>query len=160
MAVDRRVVNSILSLNDQYPYIRGLVAQSGVKSTKVEYRWEKRLKGKSKNNFIDLIDQAINGFISTSRIPARFALLFGFLISLIGMTLALINLAIAIFSDNVFPQGIPTIIIGMFLFGGLQLLFLGLIGEYVLSIHGQIKPEPPMFEIERINFDIIWKENT
>ena len=49
-------------------------------------------------------------------------------------------------------SGIPTIIVAIFLFGGIQLLFFGIIGEYILSIHGQVRKSPPMFEIKKINF--------
>jgi hypothetical protein len=112
----------------------------------------KRERGKSKNNFIALIDQAINGFVSTSRIPARLALLGGFILSFFGFAYALFTIIAVLTSGGSAPVGIPTIIVGIFLMGGVQLLFLGLIGEYILSIHGQVRRTPPMFEIERINF--------
>jgi glycosyltransferase involved in cell wall biosynthesis len=152
LLADRRVVNSILEVDDQYPYIRGLIAQTAVKSTSVPYTWVKRKHGKSKNSFISLIDQAINGFVSTSRIPARLALLGGFIFSGLGVLFAIFTLFMTIFSNSAYPVGIPTIIIGIFLLGGVQLLFLGILGEYILSIHGQVRRIPPMFEIEKINF--------
>ena len=152
LLADKKVIDSILAVDDQYPYIRGLIAQTGVKSTSVSYTWVKRERGKSKNNFIALIDQAINGFVSTSRVPARLALLGGFILSFLGVAYALFTIVMAITSSGSAPVGIPTIIVGIFLMGGVQLLFLGLIGEYILSIHGQVRRTPPMFEIERINF--------
>ena len=151
LLADRRVIDSVLSVDDQYPYIRGLIAQSSIKSTSVPYTWVRRKHGKSKNNFIDLIDQAINGFVSTSRVPARLALLGGFLMSGIGVLYALFTVGLVLTSNNSVPVGIPTIIVGIFLLGGLQLLFLGIIGEYVLSIHGQVRKSPPMFLVEKIN---------
>ena len=149
LLADKKVIDSIL---DQYPYIRGLIAQTGVKSTSVPYTWVKRERGKSKNNFIALIDQAINGFVSTSRVPARLALLGGFILSFLGFAYALFTVISVWTSDGTAPVGVPTIIVGIFLLGGVQLLFLGLIGEYILSIHGQVRRTPPMFETERINF--------
>ena len=153
LLADKKVVDSVLSVDDQYPYIRGLIAQTGVKSSSVSYTWVKRERGKSKNNFIALIDQAINGFVSTSRTPARLALLGGFTLSILGFIYGLLTIFLAITSEGRAPVGIPTIIIGIFLLGGIQLFFLGLIGEYVLSVHGQVRRTPPMFEIERINFE-------
>jgi glycosyltransferase involved in cell wall biosynthesis len=153
LLADKKVVDSVLSVDDQYPYIRGLIAQTGVKSSSVSYTWVKRERGKSKNNFIALIDQAINGFVSTSRTPARLALLGGFTLSILGFVYGLLTIFLAINSQGRAPVGIPTIIIGIFLLGGIQLFFLGLIGEYVLSVHGQVRRTPPMFEIERINFE-------
>ena len=152
LLADKKVIDSILAVDDQYPYIRGLIAQTGVKSTSVSYTWVKRERGKSKNNFIALIDQAINGFVSTSRVPARLALLGGFILSFFGFAYALFTVIMVLTSNGSAPVGIPTIIVGIFLMGGVQLLFLGLIGEYILSIHGQVRRTPPMFEIERINF--------
>ena len=152
LLADKKVIDSILVVDDQYPYIRGLIAQTGVKSASVPYTWVRRERGKSKNSFISLIDQAINGFVSTSRVPARLALLGGFLLSFLGFAYAIFTAVMVLISDGTAPVGIPTIIVGIFLLGGVQLLFLGLIGEYILSIHGQVRRTPPMFEIERINF--------
>jgi glycosyltransferase involved in cell wall biosynthesis len=152
LLADKKVIDSILVVDDQYPYIRGLIAQTGVKSTSVPYTWVRRERGKSKNSFISLIDQAINGFVSTSRVPARLALLGGFLLSFFGFAYAIFTAIMVLISDGTAPVGIPTIIVGIFLLGGVQLLFLGLIGEYILSIHGQVRRTPPMFEVERINF--------
>jgi len=152
LLADKNVIDSILIVDDQYPYIRGLIAQTGVKSASVPYTWVRRERGKSKNSFISLIDQAINGFVSTSRVPARLALLGGFLLSFFGFAYAIFTAIMVLISDGTAPVGIPTIIVGIFLLGGVQLLFLGLIGEYILSIHGQVRRTPPMFEVERINF--------
>lgn len=153
LLADNKVINSILAVDDQYPYIRGLIAQTDVRSTSIPYTWVKRQRGKSKNSFISLIDQAINGFVSTSRVPARFALLGGFSVSFFGLGYAAITIIKVVTSDVYIPVGIPTIIVGLFLLSGVQLLFLGIIGEYILSIHGQIRRVPAMFEIERINFE-------
>jgi glycosyltransferase involved in cell wall biosynthesis len=152
LLADKKVIESILAVDDQYPYIRGLIAQTGVRSASIPYVWVKRKRGKSKNSFISLVDQAINGFVSTSRVPARLALLSGFILSMLGVGYAIFTAALVVTSSTNTPVGIPTIIIGIFLLGGIQLFFLGLIGEYILSIHGQVRQVPPMFETERINF--------
>jgi len=153
LLADKKVIDSILKRDDDYPYIRGLIAQTAVKSEQVEYTWVKRRRGKSKNSFLQLIDQAVNGFVSTSRLPARIALLAGFVVSIIGLCGALITFTAFMLNRETAPVGVPTIIVSIFLFGGLQLLFLGIIGEYVLSIHGQVRRIPPLFELERINFE-------
>ena len=152
LLADRKVIDSILSLQDHYPYIRGLIAQTGVRYAEVEYNWAKRLRGKSKNNLVALLDQAINGFVTTSRVPARISLILGFCLSAFGVIFAGLTVIVSILNDGSIPIGIPAIIVGVFFLGGIQLFFLGLIGEYVLSIHGQVRPTPPMFELERINF--------
>jgi polyisoprenyl-phosphate glycosyltransferase len=153
LLADKRVIQSILTVDDAYPYIRGLIAQTAVKSSSIPYTWVRRERGRSKNSFIDLIDQAINGFVSTSRIPARLALLSGFFFSILGFLGAIATFVAFLINRDGAPVGIPTIIVSIFLFGGIQLLFFGIIGEYVLSIHGQVRRKPPMFEVERVNFD-------
>jgi hypothetical protein len=153
MMIDKKIADPIVALRDHYPYIRGLVAQSTSESASVPYTWEKRKAGKSKANFIALLDQAINGLISTSRVPARLALVSGFIISGIGILIGLWSLIANLFFNNGTIHGIPTIVVALFLFGGIQIFFLGLIGEYVLSIHAQVRPLPSAFEINSINFD-------
>lgn len=153
LLADRRVINSILAVDDTYPYIRGLIAQTEVPSRSVPYVWVKRQRGKSRNGYLDLLDQAINGFISTSRLPARIALIFGFILSFIGISGALAALVLTLINRQGILPGIPTLIIAVFCFSGFQLFFLGVIGEYVLSIHSQVRRNPSMFEIERVNFN-------
>lgn len=152
LLADKRVIDSILALDDEYPYIRGRIAQTGVKSTSVPYTWVAREKGKSKNSYLDLIDQGMNGFISTSRVPARIALLLGFILSILGICLAFFTALSFLGNHSQVSKGTPTIIVVLFLFGGVQLFFTGLIGEYVLSIHSQVRKNPPIFEIDRVNF--------
>ena len=154
LLADKRVIQSILTVDDAYPYIRGLIAQTAVRSSSIPYTWVRRERGRSKNSFIDLIDQAINGFVSTSRIPARLALLSGFFFSILGFLGAIATFVAFLINREGAPVGIPTIIVSIFLFGGIQLLFFGIIGEYVLSIHGQVRRTPPMFEVEKINFNL------
>lgn len=153
MMIDRSIVNAILALDDQYPYIRGLVAQSVDISSSVKYTWEKREQGKSKSNWFSLFDQAINGLVSTSRIPARLALVGGFVMSGFGFLAGILSLILNLFNGDAVNNGIPTVIVAIFIFSGVQLFFLGLIGEYVLSIHSQVRKFPKPFDRELINFD-------
>jgi hypothetical protein len=90
--------------------------------------------------------------VSTSRAPARATLLLGFFFSALGILGAIATFSIFLFNRNEVQVGVPTLIVTVLFFGGLQLLFLGLIGEYVLSIHNQVRPRPPVFELEKINF--------
>lgn len=153
LLADKRVIKSVLEVDDTYPYIRGLIAQTAAQSSSVNYTWEKRKYGKSRNSFIDLLDQAINGLVSTSRVPARIALVFGFLLSLVGILGGVATVVLSLTTHQQISPGIPTLIVAVFCFSGFQLLFLGLIGEYVLSIHSQIRRTPAMFELERVNFE-------
>jgi len=151
LLADRKVIDSVLKVDDEYPYIRGLIAQTKVPSKFVYYSWAKRSQGKSKLNYLQLIDQALNGFVATSRIPARLMLLSGFIAAFLGLLGALITTLLVLLTNVVAAPGIPTIIVSILFFGGIQMFFIGLIGEYVLSIHGQVRKNPPVFDIERIN---------
>jgi glycosyltransferase involved in cell wall biosynthesis len=153
LLADKRIIESIIDIDDEYPYIRGLIAQTGAKSAKVEYVWQRRGFGKSKNNFLSLIDQGLNGFISTSRAPARLIMLVGFLLSMLAIISAFLMLLLFVLNPVRPALGIPTLIVSGLFLGGVQLLFLGTIGEYVLSIHSQVRKRPSMFEVERINFE-------
>jgi polyisoprenyl-phosphate glycosyltransferase len=154
LLADKRVIKSILDVDDTYPYIRGLIAQTAVRASSVEYNWQRRKHGKSRNSLIDLLDQAINGFVSTSRLPARIALVFGFFLSFMGILGAVTVVIMTIIGSQNTLAGIPALLVAVFCFSGFQLLFLGIIGEYVLSIHSHIRRAPSMFEIEKVNFDL------
>lgn len=148
----RHVIDAVIVALGSYPYLRGLVAQTTQRFTTVPYEWGIREHGKSRNSIPDLIDQALNGFVSTAKTPIRWALFSGVILSIIGVITGFVNLGIFIFGSVNTTPGIPTLIVGMFFFGGLQLFFLGLIGEYVMSVHSEVRPGPGMIEIEKINF--------
>jgi hypothetical protein len=146
------LIDSISKVGGTYPYIRGLVAQTRPAFDTVTYDWAVRDIGKSRNSLPDLIDQALNGLVTTARTPLRIALFAGVVASMLGVVLGIVNLILFASGATEATSGIPTLIVATFLFGGFQLFFIGLIGEYVLSLHAEIRPEPPMFERERINF--------
>ena len=150
--ISSAVRDAIVQIKDENPYVRGLIAKTDGKSVSIPYVWEKRKKGKSKTSTIILTDVAMNGVVSTSYVPARIALIFGFLTSALGIIGGIIYFVLSIFTAGSTASGIPTIIISIFFLGGVQLFFLGLIGEYVLSIHRQIKPEPPVTSTREANF--------
>ncbi len=153
LLADRRVVETVLETNDYYPYLRGMFAMTGVRSLAIPYRKVKRKKGKSKENIFTYLNHAINGFISTSRIIPRLSFIFGILIAVISILLAFLNLSIYFTKgNNSNTKGIPTIVIAMLFIGGVQLFFLGLIGEYVQAIYRQVRRIPKAFQLEKINF--------
>lgn len=149
----REVIDAVNAVGGSYPYIRGLIAQTNPRFDVVHYEWAVRTVGRSKNSIPDLIDQALNGLVSTARTPIRWALFLGVVFAIVGVAIGIVNLILFLVSGSDAAQGIPTLIVATFLFGGVNLFFLGLIGEYILSIHSSVRPEPPMFERERINFE-------
>jgi glycosyltransferase involved in cell wall biosynthesis len=148
----RDVIDTVMKVAGTYPYIRGLIAKTSPRYELVHYDWAVRTVGKSRNSIPDLIDQALNGVVATARSPIRWALFLGMIMSILGVGIGIVNLVLFLVAGSDAQQGIPTLIVATFLFGGVNLFFLGLIGEYILSIHSAVRQEPPMFERERINF--------
>ncbi len=151
--IDRCVVDALRKFDDYYPYIRGMIASCGFKSTGVEYTWKARKKGFSKNRLFHLIDQGLNGMISFTRVPMRLCLLFGFMLSACSILFSVFTLTWHLVANGpVAPPGIPTLIVALFFFSGVQFFFLGVLGEYICAIHSQVRKRPLVIEKERLNF--------
>lgn len=152
--IDRRVVHALRQFDDYYPYVRGMIAACGFRSKGIEYTWRARQRGVSSNNAYRLVDQALNGLISTSNVPMRLCLIAGICIASISIMAALVHLVLNIVFYQLFaPPGIPTLIVALFFFAGVQLFFLGVLGEYISAIHSQVRSRPLVIERERLNFD-------
>lgn len=150
--IDRAVLHEIIQVDDYYPYIRGLVAKTAMPYSCVPYQWGIRQRGNSKNNVFNLIDQALNGIISSSKTPIRVCILIGILCSVLSLFYALISLILNIFSLGSVTAGIPTLIVAQFFFNGLILFFFGILGEYVSAIHEQVRRGPAMIPLDLVNF--------
>lgn len=151
--LDRKVIVAMRQFKDAYPFVRIMPFQVTSRTIGVPYRWRARVAGVSHNRLIHLIDQGLNGIISTTQAPTRVVLLGGVAIASVSLVYAAANIVSAL----LFPQpevatGIRTLIAGMFFFNGLLLFAVGLIGEYVLAIHQQVRHPPRVVERERINF--------
>ncbi len=154
--LDKRIIEAMRRFEDAYPFVRAMPFQCTSRTIAVPYRWRAREAGVSKNRLIHLIDQGLNGFIATTHVPIRLALFSGVLISACSILYAIINVISSLLAPE--PEvgaGIRTLIAGMFLFNGIILFFLGVLGEYVLSIHQQVRRPPRVVERERINFDTV-----
>jgi polyisoprenyl-phosphate glycosyltransferase len=152
--VDRRVVEAMRSVRDGYPFMRMMTFECGGRAVGVSYNWRARQKGLSKNRFTALIDQALNGLVSFTTAPLRIGLLVGFSLSILSIAYSIVNLILGLLLyQRVAEPGIMTLIVALFFFGGVQLFFMGMIGEYILAIYGQVREKPVVFERERINFD-------
>lgn len=151
--VDRRVVNAMRQVHDGYPFMRMMTFECGGRSVGVPYRWRARKKGISKNNASALIEQGLNGLVSFTHTPLRLGLYIGFAISILSLFYAFVNLLVGlVLYQKIAEPGILTLIVALFFFSGVQLFFMGMIGEYVLAIYGQVRQKPVVFERERINF--------
>lgn len=148
---DKKFIEVLRNLDEPYPYFRGLIGELGFERAEIPYTQPKREKGRSKNSFYDLYDMAMLGFVSHSKLPLRLASFIGFGVSILSILVALIYLVYKLLDWNDFQLGIAPLVIGIFFFGGVQLFFLGIIGEYIGAIFTQVKNRPLVIEKERIN---------
>jgi glycosyltransferase involved in cell wall biosynthesis len=150
---DRKIVEVLRNLDDPTPYFRGMVAEIGFDKGFVEYVQPLRKHGQSRHSLFDLLDYAILGLVSNSQAPLRLMTLVGFATSIASLSVTLVYLFMKLLFWSALPLGIAPILVGMFFFASLQFLFLGILGEYVGSIHERVKRRPLVIEKERINFD-------
>lgn len=149
---DKTVVEKLRKINDPYPYFRGLLNEIGETVETVKFNQPNRLLGKTKNNFFTLYDIGMLGIVKHSRMPLRFMILIGFLSSLISFGIAIFYLIYKILFWNSFELGIAPLVIGIFLFASIQILLIGIIGEYIGIILLHQRNMPLVVEKERINF--------
>ena len=153
--LDKKIYQELLNFDDYYPYTRGIIATLSSNSFGIEYTWKKRLKGKSKTSILKLFDMAINGIISFSNLPIRVFTVFGVTLSLISLLFIIIQmLSHILIEGRMGTPGISTLIVAIFFFSGIQLLFMGIIGEYISAIHSQVrKSKNNVVEKEKINLN-------
>jgi len=148
----RRVINYCRELHDPYPYFRGLISEIGLPVSIVKYRQPKRTRGFSKNNFYTLYDMALLGITNHSKVPLRLATFSGFVLSLLSFLVGCGYLVYKLLFWERFSLGIAPAVIGLFFFCSVILFFIGILGEYIGSIHTQVLKRPLVVEKERINF--------
>jgi glycosyltransferase involved in cell wall biosynthesis len=150
---DRVVIDMVKEMPDPYPYFRGMIAEIGLPHVELPFRQPRRKRGLTKNNFYSLYDLAMLGITSHSKVPLRLATFFGFSSAFLCVAVALFYLIYKLVFWNRFSTGIAPLVIGIFFFASVQLIFLGILGEYVGAIHTFVQNRPLVFERERVNFD-------
>lgn len=147
--ISRKVVIQLNRLPEESRYIRGLRSWVGFKQTGLEYERDERHSGKTKYSFRSLMKLALNGIFNFSELPIRFISFIGF----ITIIFSLIYLGLTLYKRLVYgtvPEGFTTLIFAIVLFSGVQMLSLGIIGEYVLRIFFQVKQRPLFIVKSRI----------
>ena len=150
---DRAVIEILRKLNDPYPYFRGLLCEIGYPIATVPFRQPRRQRGITKNNFYTLYDMAMLGITNHSKVPLRLMAMGGFVLSILSLFAAFGFLLAKLVFWNSFQLGMAPILIGIFFFGAVQTFFIGLLGEYIGSIHTQVRNMPLVIEAEQVNFD-------
>ena len=150
---DRSVVEKIRAgFPDPYPYFRGMIAELGLPIAKVFYNQNRRERGVTSHNFYSLYDFAMLGITNLSKVPLRMVVFCGFISGLISFVIGLFYLIYKLVFWSHFTVGVAPVVLGLFFLGSVQLIALGIIGEYVGSIHTLALRRPLVTEKERINF--------
>ena len=149
---DRVVVEAIRKIDDPYPYFRGLIADVGFEPARVPFTQPRRARGISSQNWYSLYDIAFLGIVNHSKIPLRIATILGFCLACLSMLTATGYLIYKLLYWDSFSVGVAPVLIGFFLLSSVQLVFIGIVGEYIGSIWTQVRHHPYVTEKERINF--------
>jgi glycosyltransferase involved in cell wall biosynthesis len=150
---DRRVIDAIKAFDDPYPYFRGMIAEIGLPFCEIPYDQPRRERGITKNNWYTLYDMAMLAITQLSKVPLRFVTFIGFVSSVLCVLAGLVYFVYKLMFWSHFSLGMAPVVIGMFLFASVQMLSLGIIGEYIGSIYTHVRKRPYVIERERVNFD-------
>lgn len=150
---DKEFIKVLQDLDDPDPYLRGIVAELGFERKEIPFTQPKRQRGKSSNNWYRLYDAAMLGITSYTKIGLRLATIVGFILSFFSIIIALVYLVLKLCNWNSFQAGIAPILIGVFLLGGMQIFFIGFLGEYILNINQRIMHRPLVVVEEKLNFE-------
>lgn len=150
---DKSFINVLRNLKDPTPFLRGIVAELGYKIKIIQYTQQERRAGKTHNNFMSLYDAAMLSFTSYTKMGLRLATFIGFGVAIVSLLIALYNIILKFILWDSYNMGIATVSVGIFFIGAVQLIFIGLMGEYILSINQRTMNRPLVIEEERINFD-------
>ena len=150
---DASFVQTMRKLKDPTPFIRGIVAELGPERKEIEYTQPQRRAGKTHNNWYTLFDAAMLSFTSYTKVGMRLATFSGFIIAFLSFLVGLGFLIAKLVSWDSFTAGYAPTVIAIFFMGGLQLAFLGFLGEYVMAMNTRIMNRPLVVEEERLNFE-------
>jgi glycosyltransferase involved in cell wall biosynthesis len=150
---DKKFMEALRRYNEPLPYLRGLVSEIGFRRAEIEYVQPRRTRGRSKHNLFTLYDVAMSGVVNHSKVPLRLATLSGFCLAGISLLIAGAYLVYKLLFWSTFTLGLAPMVIGLFFFSAVQLIFIGIVGEYVGAILTQVKNHPLAIEDERINFE-------
>lgn len=150
---DRKFMEALKQFHDPYPYFRGIVSEIGLKRVEIPFIKSKRKHGRTKNNFFTLYDLAMTGFVNHTKLPLRLAALCGFCLAVLSLLIALAYFIYKLLFWETFNLGLAPLIIGLFFFSAVQLIFIGIIGEYIGAIYTHVKNKPLVIEEEKLNFD-------
>lgn len=150
---DRKVIEAVRAFADPYPYFRGIIAEIGLPHCEIYYEQRRRTRGLTKNTLYSLYDLAMLGITNLSKVPLRFVTVLGFVSSFASLLVGSAYFLYKLLFWTSFTVGIAPLVIGLFFLGSVQLLSMGILGEYIGAIHTQVQRRPYVIERERVNFE-------
>ena len=150
---DKEVLDLFRKYSGPTPNFRNMISEFGYPVEFVEYHQPRRKSGKSSYNLIKYFSVALNDMVNTSKLPLRMATCVGAVIAVISFIIALFYLVMKIVYWDSYDIGMATLVIGLFFLGAVQIMFIGIVGEYVGEILARMSEKPMVVEKERINFD-------
>ncbi len=149
--MDRKVVDALLAMPERDRFVRGMVAWIGFRQEPVHYKRAPRLAGESKYPFRRMLRLAVDGILSFSLVPLRVAIYVGLAASSMALLGIIYALCLRLFTDE-WVTGWTLLFIAILFLGGVQLVVLGVMGEYVGRIYGELKQRPLFLVKERLGF--------
>lgn len=150
---DARFIQVLRDLDDPTPFLRGIVAELGFRRKEIPYEQQLRRAGKTSNNFYRLYDAAMLSVTSYTKVGLRLATFIGGFSCIMSMIVGFVYLIMKLIWWYRFPAGVAPILVGMLFLGSVQVFFIGMVGEYVLSINQRVMRRPLVVEEERLNFE-------
>ena len=150
---DKAFIQVMRQIDDPNPYLKGLVSEFGMDMAILPYEQAESLRGKSGFNFLKYYDVAMLGITSYTKILMRIATFAGALLGIVSVALAVYIFISKLINWSSYPFGTAATLIGVFFIGAVQLFFIGILGEYILSINTRSMKRPLVVAGEKLNFE-------
>lgn len=150
---DKSFIDILKKLDDPMPYLKGIVSELAIEQSIIPYEQMESLRGKSGSNFLKNYDLAMQGITSYTKILMRIATFLGVGLGILSAIFAIFVFINKIVNWDTYPIGTASMLIGIFFIGAVQLFFMGILGEYVLSINTRSMKRPLVVIGEKINFE-------
>lgn len=150
---DREVVQLLKKYSGPTPNFRNMISEFGYPIEFIEYHQPKRKSGHSSYNLFRYMNIALNDMVNTSKLPLRMATCFGAIVAVFSLLVAIYYLILKLLYWDSYDIGMATLVIGLFFFSAIQIMFVGIVGEYVGEILMRMSEKPMVVEKERLNFE-------
>ncbi len=147
---DQSFIEVLRNLHDPTPFLRGIVAELGWKRKEIVYEQQKRRAGKSYYSLYKYYDAAMLSFTSYTKVGLRMATFVGFTVGIVSFLIAVIYIILKLLHWDEYSMGTASLAVGLFFLGSVQLIFIGFVGEYILSMNQRIMNRPLVIEEGRI----------